>query len=61
MHDIDIGMESDVVSFEEDTRVYSDVSDTSDCDILQRDLDKVYLLTVSSGCSTDCSLIRTLR
>ena len=42
MHDIDIGMESDVVSFADDTRVYRGVSDTSYCDILRRDLDKVY-------------------
>ena len=37
-HDIDISGESDV-SFADDTRVYRDVSDTSDCDILHRDLD----------------------
>ena len=34
--------ESDIVSFVDDTRVYRGVSDTSNCDTLQKDLDTVY-------------------
>ena len=34
IHDIDIGVKSDIVIFADDTRVYGGVSDKSDCDIL---------------------------
>ena len=43
LSDIDTDIESDIISFADDTRIYRGVNDTNGSENLQSDLDTVYL------------------
>ena len=43
MLDIDLGVESPITSFADDTRVFREIQSEQDKEVLQRDLNKIYV------------------